>query len=119
MPKRPSKSMLNKNTAEVRESVFDREQYRCRIPWCEETAYEMAHLADKGMGGDHGLRTTTANCVAVCTGHHRGTRSLHSGHLKFEFLSSRGADGPIRFSYDEQIGRFQELQGDLRRSSHE
>ena len=98
--------MPKSNTAAVRESVFDREQYRCRIPWCEKPATEMAHLRARSLGGPD----TTGNCVAVCAGHHQGTRSLHSGHLKYEFLSSKGADGAMRWMFDEEIGRFQTLQ---------
>lgn len=101
--------LQKKNTAEVRESVFDRDGYRCRIPWCEEPATEWAHLQARGMGGSVD-RDTTMNTVACCAGHHRGTRSLHSGHIKYEFLSARGADGPIAWKFHEEIGRFQALQ---------
>ena len=90
------------NTAAVRESVFDREQYRCRIPWCDEPATEMAHLRARSLGGPD----STKNCIAACTDHHQGTRSLHSGHLKYEFLSERGADGPMTWKFQEEIGRF-------------
>lgn len=83
----------------VRLAVQKRDRGQCRVPWCRERG-ELAHLEPKGAGGDHGERTTTANCALVCHGHHRGYRSLHSGDLRYEFLEpERGADGPIRWSW--------------------
>lgn len=88
------------HVASVRVQVLGRDGWRCRVPWCgAEQWIEMAHLVPKGMGGDHDLRTTTRLCAAICHQHHQGPRgSLHSGDLRVEFESDRGADGPVRFS---------------------
>lgn len=84
---------------EVREAVKARDKV-CRVPFTpHEGPLEMAHLDDKGRGGDHGFRTSTANCVRVCRGHHRGVRSLHSGHLQWSKLTKKGADGPLEFRW--------------------
>ena len=57
---------------------------------------EWAHLQARGMGGTpDGRRDTTANTICCCAEHHRGVRSLHSGHLEVIPLTDAGADGPI------------------------
>jgi len=94
----------NANTRAVREAVFARDD-TCRIPWCEGwQVVEMAHLDAKGMGGDPvGARTTTANCICCCPLHHQSARSLHSGHIKYTFLTDKGADGPMAFTFYEKL----------------
>ena len=74
---------------------------RCRYPLHAAGGcvgpLEVAHITAKGMGGDHGTRSTTANMVLVCAGVHRGSVSMHSGGVKVEALSDAGADGPLRW----------------------
>jgi 5-methylcytosine-specific restriction endonuclease McrA len=91
----------------VREQVFIRDEHRCRIPWCKCLAstgrLEWAHLKARGMGGNpDGSRDTTENTIAACSQCHRGTRSLHSGHLKWAFLTDKGANGAMSFTWCEK-----------------
>jgi hypothetical protein len=69
----------------------------CRlVPHCEEREkFETAHLDDKGMGGDHGIRTVASRMIRSCFWHHQGARSLHSKDLRVECLTDRGTDGPV------------------------
>ena len=98
-----SASQQRKNTKAVRETVWARDG-GCRVFGCLSwNALEMAHLKAKGMGGDRGIRTTTRNCAMVCHEHHQGTRSLHSGHIKWRALSNKGADGPLCFEFYEKL----------------
>lgn len=71
--------------------------HTCRlVSGCtERTHHETAHVHDKGMGGDHSLRSSSADMVRSCLFHHRGAWSLHSGDIKVEMLTEAGADGPI------------------------
>lgn len=107
--KRKRDVALNANTGTVRERVFDRDGHRCRlVPGClaTESQLELVHLEDRGMGGNpDGSRDTTANTVCGCREHHRGARSVHSGHLQWRFLSKDGADGKMVFEFYESIGR--------------
>lgn len=83
--------------------------HTCRlVPGCtEKEKHETAHVQSKGAGGDHSLRTSTANMLRACIFHHRGSISLHSGMLRVEFLSELGADGPIAtWQQDERGGWF-------------
>jgi 5-methylcytosine-specific restriction endonuclease McrA len=58
---------------------------------------EAAHLDDKGMGGDHGLRSSSpADYVTLCQKCHQGPRSVHSGHVRMVFSTAMG-DGPVEF----------------------
>jgi hypothetical protein len=70
----------------------------CRlVPGCrEKEKHETAHVNSKGMGGDHGIRSTADQMIRSCLWHHRGNWSLHSGDLRVEFLTDKGADGPIQ-----------------------
>lgn len=90
------------NIGDVRQLVFERDEYRCRIPWCQKRASELAHLKARGMGGMPS-RDTTDNTVAACHDCHQGTRSLHSGHIKWQHLTSAGADGPMAWTYCEKL----------------
>ncbi len=61
-----------------------RDNYTCRVPGCDDPTrhIEVAHLEDKGMGGDpKGLRSTPDKMLVLCREHHQGRRSVHSGHL--------------------------------------
>ena len=59
---------------------------QCRWPECAycrsyNTRLEVAHLNDKGMGGDHGERSTADQMILLCWLRHQGPISLHSGGL--------------------------------------
>jgi hypothetical protein len=78
------------------------EKHRCRGP------LEAAHIEDKKMGGDHGLRTETANEVSVCRWIHRsGPATIHSKDLRVDKETARGADGPL--SFWRQTGEYDAL----------
>lgn len=75
-------------------------QKTCRLdPDCPHVKVgirvEGVHLDDKGMGGDHGVRTVRNRMLRGCFIHHQGAKSLHSGHLRVKFLTDKGTDGPI------------------------
>ncbi len=98
MKRRPS-------IAPVREQVYERDLGVCRI--CNvrgdvSSAEELAHLKARGMGGSR-LLDTTHNTIMACIECHRGPRSLHSGHIKYEFLTDQGADGPMAFTRYEKL----------------
>lgn len=94
----------------IRDEVFARDQHRCRIPWCLASGggpsgpLEWSHLKARGMGGKRNrLLDTTANTIVACRRCHTGTRSLHSGHLKWRFLTDRDANGPMAFEWCEKL----------------
>ncbi len=98
----------------VRDQVFTRDEHNCRV--CINTTIELvpyydaplewAHLKARGMGGNPTKsRDTTANTICCCAAHHRGRRSLHSGHLKWRFLTDKGADGPMEFCFQERLAK--------------
>lgn len=78
----------------------------CRlVPGCSERdKFETAHLDDKGMGGDHGLRTTADRMIRSCFFHHQGWQSLHSKDLRVEFLTDLGTNGPIEVWIKDKRG---------------
>lgn len=80
--------------------------HTCRlVPGCtEREKHETAHIADKGMGGDHGVRSTTGNMIRACLFHHRGQWSLHSGDLRVDCLTPLGADGAAEVWGKDSLG---------------
>lgn len=80
----------------------------CRlVPGCaERRIFETAHVNDKGMGGDHGLRSTSDQMLRSCFGHHRGNWSLHSNDLRVEYLTPDKADGPIEIWGRDTTGQW-------------
>lgn len=84
-----------------KDAVRRRDHYQCRWPACEHAPLkprlEVAHLDDKGMGGDHGLRTTRDRMLLLCFLHHQGAVSLHSGDLRIDARTAAGADGCLDF----------------------
>jgi hypothetical protein len=93
------KQMVRQHERAVEDAVRKRDGIKCRVPGCRSIG-ECAHLAPKGMGGDHGERTDTTNCLRVCAAHHRGPRgSIHSADLEIIKLTPAGADGPLAFHW--------------------
>jgi len=92
----------------AKEAAKERDGYRCRRCGSQMWSFSMergvmfshvqaAHIDDKGMGGDHGLRSSKASdYVTLCRSCHQGPRSIHSGHVVIECGPARG-DGPVTF----------------------
>lgn len=69
----------------------------CGAGQCGLFPLEAAHIRGKGMGGDHGTRSSkAADYLTLCRSCHQGPRSVHSGHLRIE-AGPQGGDGPVRF----------------------
>lgn len=86
-----------------------RDGRRCRRPGCatnlRQWRLEAAHLDDKAMGGDHGLRSSLpSDFVSLCVLCHQGERSIHSGDLRMVPLTDSRGDGPVRFDRIEESG---------------
>lgn len=88
-----------------------RDRMQCRWPQCgycrryKNLTLHCAHIYGKGIGGDHGFRSTADNMILLCSLRHEGPISLHSGDCRIEPVTDRGADGPCRFWInDEQRG---------------
>ncbi len=84
----------------------------CRWPGCEcqrvkGIRLEVAHLDDKGMGGDHGERSTADQMILLCFLRHQGQPSLHSGDLKIEPQTELGTYGPCDFYARNEAGRLE------------
>jgi hypothetical protein len=81
-----------------------KEQDGCRFPRCGcrrlGLALHGAHWEAKGMGGDHGIRSTPANLLGLCVHRHQtGKVSLHGGTLRITvFDDARGTRGPVGWS---------------------
>jgi hypothetical protein len=81
----------------------------CRWPGCDycrtyKSRLEVAHLHDKGMGGDHGVRSTSDQMMLLCFLRHQGPVSLHSGDCRITPLTDRGTDGPCKFEQQSESG---------------
>lgn len=75
---------------------------RCRWPGCDCKArrdrIEVAHIHDKGIGGDHGLRSAVELLICLCVARHQGRPSLHSGDLEVRPVNELdGTNGPCEF----------------------
>lgn len=93
-----AKAQIRADEAKEKAKVRTRDgAHYCRlVPGCDHERHETAHLNDKGMGGDHGNRSTADQMLRSCWEHHRGNWSLHSNDLRVEFLSRDGANGAIQ-----------------------
>lgn len=60
-------------------------------------ALHVAHIDGKGIGGDHGLRSTADNMILICSLRHEGPESLHSGHCRITPITAKGTDGACQF----------------------
>lgn len=64
----------------------------------------VAHVNDKGMGGDHGVRSTADQMILLCALRHQGEISLHTGRARITPVTDRGTDGPCKFEMDTEMG---------------
>lgn len=77
-----------------------RRDVRCIWPKCEncrqfKPRLEVAHGVAKGMGGDHGRRSSASNLSLLDFLTHQGERSIHSGHKRVRPLNKAlGHNGP-------------------------
>ncbi len=95
---------------QAKQAVRVRDQHRCRWPGCPygsvSKRLEVAHLDAKGMGGDHGTRTTPDAMILLCVFHHQGPKSLHSGDCRIERMTPQGTDGPCAFYELQESGKW-------------
>lgn len=106
------------NIKTVRDEVMERDGEMCRVvrlliqfgvlPGSYIVSVppllELAHIDARGMGGNPDLsRDTAENTIMAAHQFHRGTRSLHSGHLKVRALTNRGMNGPVCFEFYEKL----------------
>lgn len=96
--KKRSDRVKHERTEKAKVRVRDK---KCRWPNCVcrsmRLAPEVAHLDDKGMGGDHGNRTKADSMILLCHLKHRGPTSLHSGDCDIKRLTPAGTNGPCAF----------------------
>ena len=98
LERRQKRAAIVSHEAEEKAKVVKRDGlHTCRlVPGCRERErHETAHLDAKGMGGDHGIRTTADRMIRACFFHHQGAWSLHSMDLRVECLTPAGTNGPI------------------------
>lgn len=101
LKRKETAASLRSDEKAVKAEVTKRDgQKVCRLdPDCKHVkvgiGVEGVHLDDKGMGGDHGVRTTRDRMLRGCLIHHQGAKSLHSGDLRVQYLTDKGTDGPI------------------------
>ena len=98
LERRKTRAQIVAHEKEQKAKVVTRDGSKtCRlVPGCQEREkFETAHVHDKGMGGDRGIRSTADQMVRACFFHHQGGWSLHSGDLRVELLTDAGTDGPI------------------------
>lgn len=87
-----------------------RDRMQCRWPACEycrrykNLTLHVAHLDSKGIGGDHGMRSSADQMMLLCFLSHQGPRSLHSGDRRITPLTDRGTNGPCSFEMATEAG---------------
>ena len=91
-------------------TVRIRDRMQCRWPGCEycrrykSLTLHCAHIHDKGMGGDHGVRSTADQMILLCSLRHEGPISLHSGDCRITPITAQGTNGPCRFEIQTEAG---------------
>jgi hypothetical protein len=98
LEKRDRRNEIRQHEKDEKAKVVRRDGSKvCRlVPHCpEREKFETAHLDDKGMGGDHGNRTSADTMIRSCFFHHQGIWSLHSHDLRVEYLTPEKANGPV------------------------
>lgn len=98
LKRREERAAIKAHEAEQKALVVKRDGSKvCRlVPNCSEREkFETAHLDSKGMGGDHGIRTTADRMIRSCFFHHQGVWSLHANRLRVDCLTADGTNGPV------------------------
>jgi hypothetical protein len=108
--KRARRATIERQEGKAKILAKVRDNYTCRRCQRGPTSIgmEAAHVDDKGMGGDHGLRSSQpSDYVTLCRSCHQGPRSVHSRHVVIECGPERG-DGPVVFREADprSVGRF-------------
>lgn len=109
LKRRSARAAIKAHEAEQKALVVKRDgQKSCRlVPHCSEREkFNTAHLDEKGMGGDHGIRTTADRMIRSCFWHHQGVWSLHSKDIRVECLTDQGTDGPIDVYARDECGEW-------------
>lgn len=90
---------------------------RCRFPLCpcnrRGLRLEVAHRTHEGMGGNpEGDRSDPSTMILVCAVRHKESAvSLDKHTLRWEALTDRGSDGPVRWLVDiNALRNFTEVQ---------
>lgn len=107
--RRDRRKILDAYETVEKRKVRLRDQF-CRWPSCDycsrykHLTLHVAHVNDKGMGGDHGLRSTADQMILLCALRHAGPTSLHSGHCRITPITDRGTDGPCQYEMADESG---------------
>lgn len=83
----------------------------CRWPKCENCRrygprLEVAHIDAKGMGGDHGVRSSADQMMLLDFLTHQGPQGIERHERKIEPLTAAGTDGPCAFYARDSNGDF-------------
>lgn len=109
--KRDAKEEADKRWAKKRDS------HSCRWPHtdpvereaCRRSWKEAAHFKSKGMGGDHGKRTSGDLLITFCHDVHQGAvKGIHKGNRRVVPLSPDCMSGPCAFE-EKRGGRWVEV----------
>ena len=96
-----------------KQAVRGRDGNKCRWPGCrsaKSVRLEVAHLNDKKMGGDHGLRSSRDQMMLLCFFCHQGPFSLHSKDKRIEPIDpTLGTNGPCAFYERQESGQWQHV----------
>lgn len=81
----------------------------CRWPHCAncrrfQPRLEVAHRIAKGIGGDHGTRSTADQMVLLDYLTHQGSDGLEQHGRKIEALTDAGTNGPCSFWLADGVG---------------
>ena len=82
---------------------------QCRWPHCAncrtlKPRLEVAHRIAKGMGGDHGIKSSADQMILLDFLTHQGADGLEQHGRKIEPLTDRGTDGPCSFWLADGVG---------------
>ena len=100
MARKTKKAAIKSFEESEKRAVRIRDGHKCRWPGCrngKDIRTEVAHLNDKGIGGDHSARSTRDQMMLLCFLCHQGPNSLHAKTRHIEPLTDRGTDGVCAF----------------------
>lgn len=105
MARESKKEQVREKEDRNKSAARKRDGWVCRFPRCVchrlRLHPECAHDAAKGIGGDHGLRSTVDQLICLCKPRHQESRvSVHKGTLYHEALTEKGTNGPVRWWVD-------------------